>query len=349
MCSLWSIIIDCKELIVKDDNYMNKLILSLIVFVFGISLVGSAQDIRFSQFYANKLYLNPALAGSSDHGNISLNYRNQWPNLDLPFVSYSFSYDNFVPSINGGLGLLVMQDDQGNGAIKTTTFSGAYSFYLRVNNDLVFRPAIQAALMQKKLELKGLIFPDQIDPIYGNIYEHFGAGDPNNRSWNRLDLSLGVIAYYKNYYFGAAASHVNQPNLSFDDLEGQLNAKYTFHAGAEFNLSGRLQGNGLVLAPALLFQKQGEFTQMNYGMYVSKSSLVFGFWFNQNFQLNYDAVILMAGVVTDRFKLAYSYDYTITQLVQTNTGAHELSFSFPLVFEKRKRRRRPNRVRHPQF
>lgn len=328
---------------------MNKLILSLIFFVFGVSFVGSAQDIRFSQFYANKLYLNPALAGSSDHANISLNYRNQWPNLDLPFVSYSFSYDNFVPVINGGLGLLVMQDDQGNGAIKTTTFSGAYSFYLRVNNDLVFRPAIQAAVIQKKLDLSNLTFPDQIDPIYGDVFPHNAMADPNNRSWNKMDFSLGVMAYYKNYYFGAAASHVNQPNLSFDDLEGQLNAKYTFHAGAQFNLSGSLQANGLVLAPALLFQKQGEFTQMNYGLYLSKSSLVFGFWFNQNFQLNYDAVILMAGIVTDRFKLAYSYDYTITQLVQTNTGAHELSFSFPLVIEKRKRRRRPNRVRHPQF
>jgi len=243
-----------------------------------------------------------------------------------------------------------MQDDQGDGAITTTTFSGAYSFYLRINSDLVFRPAIQAALIQKKLDFKNLIFPDQVSPIYGDVYPHNPSGDPTDRSWNGMDFSVGLMAYYKNYYFGAAASHLNQPNLSFDDFEDdQLNAKYTLHAGAEFNLSGRLYHNGLVLSPALLFQKQGEFTQMNYGMYLSKSSMVFGFWFNQNFQLDYDAVILMAGFVTERFKVAYSYDYTITKLVQTNTGAHELSFSFPLVIEKRKRRRRPNRVRHPQF
>ncbi|RZT96924.1 type IX secretion system PorP/SprF family membrane protein [Ancylomarina subtilis] len=329
---------------------MNKLILSIIFFVFGISLIGRAQDIRFSQFYANKLYLNPALAGSSDHANLSLNYRNQWPNLDYPYVSYSVSYDNFFSGLNGGLGFLVMQDDQGDGAITTTSFSGAYSFFLRINNELVFRPAIQASVIQKKLNFKDLRFPDQISPIYGDVFPHNTSGDPSNRSWNGMDFSVGIMAYYKNYYFGAAASHVNQPNLSFDDFEDdQLNAKYTFHAGAEFALSGQTRGNGLVLSPALLFQKQGEFTQMNYGMYVSKSSLVFGFWFNQNFQLNYDAVILMAGIVTDRFKLAYSFDYTITKLVQTNTGAHELSFSFPLAFEKRKRRRRPNRVRYPQF
>ena len=235
---------------------MNKLIISFIFFVFGISFVGRAQDIRFSQFYANKLYLNPALAGSGDHANVSLNYRNQWPNLDLPFVTYSFSYDNFIPSLNGGLGLLVMQDDQGNGAIKTTTFSGAYSFYLRVNRDLVFRPAIQASIIQKKLDLSDLIFPDQVSPIYGDVFPHNTTGDPSDRSWNGMDFSVGIMAYYKNYYFGAAASHINQPSLSFDDFEDdQLNAKYTFHAGAEFNLSGGLQANGLILAPALLFQK----------------------------------------------------------------------------------------------
>ena len=320
------------------------------VFIFGISLIGSAQDIRFSQFYANKLYLNPALAGSSDYGNVSLNYRNQWPNLDYPYVSYSVSYDNFFSGLNGGLGFLVMQDDQGDGAITTTSFAGAYSFFLRVNEDLVFRPAIQASIIQKKLNFENLIFPDQVSPIYGNVFPHNTTGDPSNRSWSGTDFSVGVIAYYKNYYLGAVANHLNQPNLSFDDFEdNQLNAKYTLHTGAEFNLSGSLNNNSLVLAPALLFQKQGEFTQMNYGLYLSKSSLVFGFWFNQNFQLNYDAVILMAGIVTDRFKLAYSYDYTITKLVQTNTGAHELSFSFPLVLEKRKKKRRLNGVKYPQF
>ncbi len=328
---------------------MNKFIFSVVFFVLGISLVGQAQDIRFSQFYANKLYLNPALAGSSDHANLNLSYRNQWPNLDYPYVSYSVSYDDFYSGLNGGLGLLVMQDDQGDGAIKTTSFAGAYSFYLRINSDLIFRPAIQATLIQKKLDFKDLVFPDQVSPIYGNVFPHNTSGDPTKRSWSGMDFSVGLMAYYKNYYFGAAMHHANEPNLSFDDFEDdQLKAKYTFNAGAEFNLSGRVGGNGLVLAPAFLFQKQGQFTQMNYGMYVSKNSLVFGFWFNQNFQLNYDAVILMVGVVTDRFKLAYSYDYTVTQLVQTNTGAHELSFSVPLVYEKRKRRRR-SRSRHPQF
>ena len=40
---------------------------------------GSAQDVIYSQFYANPLYLNPALAGAKLNSRVTLNYHNQWP------------------------------------------------------------------------------------------------------------------------------------------------------------------------------------------------------------------------------------------------------------------------------
>jgi hypothetical protein len=42
---------------------------------------GSAQDVFFSQFYANRLYLNPAWAGIGGEKRIFLNYRNQYPGI----------------------------------------------------------------------------------------------------------------------------------------------------------------------------------------------------------------------------------------------------------------------------
>jgi len=76
-----------------------------------------AQDPIFSQFYANPLYLNPALAGSALTPRLTLNYRNQWPSLDANFVTYGASYDQYLPSINSGIGISFITDRAGGGAL----------------------------------------------------------------------------------------------------------------------------------------------------------------------------------------------------------------------------------------
>jgi len=53
----------------------------LLFVAFGllVAMKIQAQDPTFTQFYANPVYLNPALAGSSGCPRIALNYRNEWP------------------------------------------------------------------------------------------------------------------------------------------------------------------------------------------------------------------------------------------------------------------------------
>src|SRR4051812_27357085 len=73
------------------------------------------QDPHFTQFYANPLYLNPAFAGSAHCPRITLNYRNQWPALQGQFITASFSYDQQIPSISSGIGLMALTDNAGEG------------------------------------------------------------------------------------------------------------------------------------------------------------------------------------------------------------------------------------------
>ena len=43
-----------------------------------------SQDPAFSQFYANPLFMNPAMAGVEGPAKFSLGYRNQWPGATNP-------------------------------------------------------------------------------------------------------------------------------------------------------------------------------------------------------------------------------------------------------------------------
>ena len=70
------------------------ILLNLCLF-FGLVNEVKAQDPTFSQFFANPLYLNPAMAGTNICPRISLNHRNQWPGIGKTYVTYSASYDQY--------------------------------------------------------------------------------------------------------------------------------------------------------------------------------------------------------------------------------------------------------------
>ena len=78
----------------------------IIYFLCLIGVVSSskthAQDAAFSQFFANPIYLNPAMAGSNICPRLSLNYRNQWPGIGKTYVTYSATYDQYVEQLGGG-------------------------------------------------------------------------------------------------------------------------------------------------------------------------------------------------------------------------------------------------------
>ena len=66
------------------------IIISVVVCIFPIH----AQDIHFSQYYANPLNLNPALTGyMAGDQRLNINYRNQWARIINPYKTLSVSYD----------------------------------------------------------------------------------------------------------------------------------------------------------------------------------------------------------------------------------------------------------------
>ena len=87
-----------------------------------------AQDMTFSQFYANKLYLAPSFAGATEQYRVALNYRNQWPSVPGVFHTYSVSFDMALPNFNSGIGVLAMHDVAGSGNLSTTNVGLLYSY-----------------------------------------------------------------------------------------------------------------------------------------------------------------------------------------------------------------------------
>ena len=325
-------------------NKFSKIFIAISICLF-MSNEACAQDPAFSQFYANPLYLNPAFAGTNECPRVNLNYRDQWPGIGRTYITNSVSYDQHISAIGGGLGILVTQDRAGAGNLNTTFFSLQYSYRLKVNNQFAMKAGFEASYRTIKLDWSELTFGDMIHPRDGFIYGTQEDIDNNPTNKGFPDFSAGLLGYSKNLFFGFAAHHLTTPNQGFIS-ESELPTKITAHIGGNIPLS-KYSNNVTTISPNFLYQKQQDFQQFNYGVYVNRGPIVGGLWVRHSLK-NIDSFILMIGLVQETFKFGYSYDITLSNLKNSNTlGAHELSFT--LFMPCQSRSKSFNTISCPQF
>ena len=322
-------------------------IVILIVLITTVSTTkGYAQDPHFSQFYANPLYLSPSLAGATDGGRITLNYRNQWPAISKAFSTYAVSVDNFFPAFNSGLGFYLMQDQAGSAGLKSTNAAFQYSYNLILTEKWQIVPAIQFEYGNRAIDFSKLIFAD----------EEIGGG--SSGSWDRLeneqvnymDLAASVFAYSPKYWVGLTVNHLAKPNYTFLGEEMKYDLKYTLFGG--INIWRERQRTSTVersFSFSFRLQHQKKFNQADVGVYWHNSPMEIGIWYrglplgNENVSINQDAIVALIAYDLGAFRIGYSYDITISGLGIQSAGAHEISiiFEFNQNFGLRLKGRRP--------
>jgi type IX secretion system PorP/SprF family membrane protein len=322
------------------NAYMKKFGLLLTILIGVISMDVQAQDPAFSQFYANQLYLNPALAGSARCPRVILNYRNQWPGIPSTYVTYAASYDQYVNALSGGIGFQAYRDQAGSGIIATNSFSGMYAYQLPLDRNLSLKVGFQTTFYNKAIDWSRLTFGDMIDARYGFIYP---TGEiPIESPVNKLDFSAGGLLFTDKFYLGFATHHLTQPNESFfKGSESVLPRKYTAHAGALIPLDEQRPEDGGI-SPHIIYQRQGEFNQLNLGLSLNKGPITGGVWYRWN-----DALIFLVGLYMDQFRFGYSYDVTVSALGTQTLGSHEISIT--MLFPCKEPRRKFRQMKCPQF
>lgn len=326
-----------------------KTTLVLLILLAGLARC-IAQDVIYSQFYANPLYLNPALAGAKLDQRITLNYRNQWPSISQGYVTYSASWDQQFDKISGALGISVNADVAGGGVYNKFSGSGIYSYRVQATRHIVLNAAVEATYLQYKLDWNKLVFGDQIDIHTGNV-EASREYLPSRVDVGNVDFSAGVLAGYKeSLYFGVAVNHLTRPDIAF--YEGNANRlpmRWTVHSGILIDFRQGMDGEDLrnfSISPNFVYVQQGQFHQLNIGLYMNRFPFVTGLWMRHNFG-NPDAVIALFGFQSKIYKIGYSYDYTVSKLTNKSGGAHEISIAW--LFMKSKRATRYHALKCPTF
>ena len=325
---------------------MPKRIKYSFILSFIILLDSFGQDPTFSQFYANSLYLAPSFAGATEEYRFALNYRNQWPAVPGVFHTYSISFDKALVNFNSGIGVLATYDVAGSGDLSTTNIGLLYSYDFNIDEDWHIRPGVNFKFRYLGLNIYKLVFASQmtgsgtVPTIYPPPFDNVAD----------IDFATSALVYNDRIWAGFTLDHLLNPKQSFYGEDSNLPIKLNVFGGLQILRNTRLkQKLQEVLSVAMNFQKQGKFYQSDLGLYYYRDPLIFGLWYRGipfvTSQAG-DALIALIGIKTDKVHIGYSYDFTISNLISSTAGSHEISIvyefnSLTLGQEKRRVRAIP--------
>ena len=296
------------------------------------------QDVEFSQYYANPIFLNPAFAGSEDYTRIAVNYKSLLPSSYGSYSNYSASIDNYYDDLSGGLGFQIMNDRQSQGVINNLGFSLVYAYQAKLNKNWVLSTGIRIGYNIVTLNAQNLVMPDMIDPVDGVSSPSRETGLYQQSLY--FDFSAGMLSWYDNYYLGLAVDHLTKPQISLgSDDPGPIDRKYTVHGGMEIPFYNMIYRVNMTVSPNFIYQQQGSSSKINLGAYLNRQYFTTGLWLKTSTQFNLVGAVIMLGYISENTIFAYSYDipFYMGGVDGIIKGAHEVTFTYKFKY-KRKRK-----------
>lgn len=279
------------------------------------SLVNAQQEPQYSQYMYNMSTVNPAyVVNQSGLISTGLLYRKQWTGLDgSPQTANVFGN---IP-INEKIELSVNYvNDRIGEAISTNNnyFNIDFAYITRISDRFKLSYGLKTGINSFKLDASGSNVAD--DPAFAD-----------NNSKLQLNLGAGLFLFSHNFYVG-----ISSPNLLPNDVNlGEFGVSETkTHiygvSGFVFDLVDEVK-----LKPSMVI-KQVIDSPLSFD--VSLNSLIYD-KFELGVSYRYeDAFIALAGFnITKSLKVAYSYDFSTSDLSGYNNGSHEviLLYNFDLL------------------
>jgi type IX secretion system PorP/SprF family membrane protein len=314
-----------------------------------------AQDIHWSQFNENPIFLSPANTGNfNGDSRFTSSYREQWRKVTIPFQTFSLYFDSkFSKNGNFTYAFSVFNDVVGDGKFKTIelNFNLAYKKYISKDSNHILRTGIQVGLNHRQFTFPNFYFDEQYNGI---SYDPSAPITEDLITDKRNNLNLGSgIAYQilraknQSIQFGISTFNLNQANHSFYGDKANRDIRILFFSRAEFALNEK---NYLI--PSLMFQRQGTFQEFVFGSQFrhilkdeqkSKKSVYFGFFMRRR-----DAFFLNLGLYINSWQFGLSYDVNTSTLKTASASRGGIELNLNYIIHKFKAKQIQHRI-CPEF
>lgn len=294
-----------------------KKIISIAIFSCFLLTGYAQQEQQYTQFMFNKLALNPAYAGSNESACLTGIYRNQWFGIEGAPTTAMLSYN--MPLMNQRVGVGANLVRNTIGITQRTTLEGNYAYRFRLNRGIL-AAGINASIRH--------IANDYSDPSLKATQPITTDGSIPVGEQSKVVPNFGVGLYYhtEDFYLGLSAPRILANNIDFDNqsiVDDKEVAHINLMAGFVIELSENVD-----LKPQVLF-KYANNTPFDADLNLMAI-------FNEKYSagLTYrvggssDSAgesldIVAAAQLTNNFLFGLSYDITLSELRDYNSGSLE--------------------------
>jgi type IX secretion system PorP/SprF family membrane protein len=290
---------------------MKKYSFLFIAFTFIGGKVFAQDDVQLTQFYANKLYYNPAATGISDKLNASATYRAQWagsptlsrkarPNYILVNAAQYFA------DKRSGVGLTIYNASQH--VNNNLQIKGTYAYHLQVQDEAWLAMGASLGLLHRSIK----------DGVTVGGYEY------HEGSYTMSDLALGIEYYTPEISAGIAVQHIP---VILGNKEMRQHTHWYYHASYIYEVDDEWR----VIPSVFVRSSQGAVYNFDVSARVSYLNM-----FQLGLGLRKDAIAILAGFTfDDTFSFGYSFDIYTGQLNGARPS-HEIVFSYKTQVLKKK-------------
>jgi type IX secretion system PorP/SprF family membrane protein len=309
-----------------------------------------AQDPTFSQFYANRIYLNPAFTGLESGLTMNAQARSHWTLIPGQFNIAFASVDLQEPYLKSGVGLTLWQFSEGEAALTTQSVAFNYAYVLPLTSDIArnvhnIHFGIRAGVMSRFIDWSKLTFSDQLDPVSGAVFGT--AAVPLDHPTTFFDADFGIMWRSETNLFGkgtrsslgATVSHLTDQDESLVGAVSRRPMRVTVHGGLDIpmNWIDGANRHQIAMSPNIKLDFQQGLSVMTLGLYAIYETLYVGALY-QDRALAFDprntnSMIFVIGYKAQINKnqtilFGYSFDANTSGLSTRTGGSHELAVRY---------------------
>ncbi len=299
----------------------NPWLYSILFLMCKTNFIQAQQFPQFALFADNLNTYNPASSGVADYLSFNGGARYQWMGINGSPFSQNFNFQTPAYNIHSGLGLTIINMQQG---LQRNTSAGLNYAYIIRKKKSTISFGVRAGIVQAYIDGGGIITP-QGNYESGAINHNDPILPVSKVSAIAPDIAAGFLYVRKKFYLGFSTVNITEPELKLTNNQSpKLNRHYIASLGKRFDINKKVSLSNNYLVKYNITDLQAETNLMlNF-----KQAFSFGAGYRAA-SIQADALMaLISLTLSKKLILGYAYEYPLTVINKVSYGSQEILLTY---------------------